>query len=69
MCKTSVQIYFFRVALLLYDIQYMHAHQKTQCTFIVDITSNDHTLYFFAVFLDLKKIEHKLNHHQQIGLK
>lgn len=26
-------------------------------------------LLFFAVFLDLKKIEHKLNHHQQIGLK
>uniref|UniRef100_A0A3Q3ME97 DNA polymerase n=1 Tax=Mastacembelus armatus TaxID=205130 RepID=A0A3Q3ME97_9TELE len=24
---------------------------------------------FPAVFLDLKKIEHKLNHHQQIGLK
>lgn len=24
---------------------------------------------FYYIFLDLKKIEHKLNHHQQIGLK
>uniref|UniRef100_A0A671YJV2 DNA polymerase n=1 Tax=Sparus aurata TaxID=8175 RepID=A0A671YJV2_SPAAU len=26
-------------------------------------------LFILALFLDLKKIEHKLNHHQQIGLK
>lgn len=26
-------------------------------------------LYIFSLLLDLKKIEHKLNHHQQIGLR
>uniref|UniRef100_A0A665X603 DNA polymerase n=1 Tax=Echeneis naucrates TaxID=173247 RepID=A0A665X603_ECHNA len=28
-----------------------------------------YSVLFFLLFLDLKKIEHKLNHHQQIGLK
>lgn len=48
-CASQVFRYFFKVALLL-TIYIDACSAKTQCSFIVDITLNEHTLYFLLYF-------------------
>uniref|UniRef100_A0A8C4E5I4 DNA polymerase n=1 Tax=Dicentrarchus labrax TaxID=13489 RepID=A0A8C4E5I4_DICLA len=42
---------------------------SSSINFLTRVTGIGYVLTISPVFLDLKKIEHKLNHHQQIGLK